>query len=159
MEHHHEHHRPIAYTVDGKPQTSVEHELTARQILERAEVNPESHYLVLLHGHDHEEWIAYREEPGQIIRLHPEMRFVTEPKHSHLITYSVDAEPQETPDHELRANRILEKAGLTPVESYYLIRLLPDGGQKSYQDHPDKEIRLHDGERFISASLKPTPVS
>jgi hypothetical protein len=162
MEHQHQHHHdhsPISYTVDGKPFTAVEHELAAYQILERAGLNSESHYLVLLNGNDPDDRRSYREDPDEGIRLHPDMRFISEPKHRHLIHYTVDGEPQESRLHELRATEILEHAGLTPVANYYLIRLLPDGDQKSYKDHPEKEIHLHDGERFISASLAPTPVS
>lgn len=153
------HHHPISYTLDGKPYTSLEHELTANRILELAGLSPETHYLVLLNGNDPDDRRSYREDPDERIHLHPDMRFIAELRHRHLIHYTVDGEPQETHAHELRASKILEDARLTPVTNYYLIRLLPDGGQKSYQSHPDKEVHLHEGDRFISASLAPTPVS
>jgi hypothetical protein len=43
---HHGHNHPIDYTVDGEPQETQNHALTARQILVHAGLDPASYYLV-----------------------------------------------------------------------------------------------------------------
>jgi len=75
-----EHHHPIPYTVDGKPQISAEHELSAIQILERAGFSPETHYLIL-DGHDPDHGRSYRDDPDERVRLHAGMTFVTGTRH------------------------------------------------------------------------------
>ncbi len=40
----------FTYTVDGEPQTTAEHQLTVRQILVNAGLNPETRYLIQIEG-------------------------------------------------------------------------------------------------------------
>ena len=72
-------------------------------------------------------------------------------------TYTVDDETQTTTAHELTATQILQNAGIDPA-SHYLVQL--DGVHRiSYQNEPNKEIRMHEHMKFISVSTGPTPVS
>lgn len=76
------------------------------------------------------------------------------------IAYTVDDEDQTTTEHKLSARQILEKAGVDPT-SHYLMHILGHAGKerKSYKDHPDEIIELHDGMKFVSVSTGPTTVS
>jgi hypothetical protein len=78
--------------------------------------------------------------------------------HPKVIHYTVDGEAQETTKHKLTAEEIMKKAGVDP-KTHYLILLKPHGGEVSYKGHPETIIHLHEGMKFITASLGPTPVS
>lgn len=67
----------IHYTVDGEPQETTEQELTPRQILQHAGVDPATHYLVEIKSHH--EHISYEGRPDVEIPMHehPHMRFVS----------------------------------------------------------------------------------
>jgi len=78
--------------------------------------------------------------------------------HSKAIHYAVDGESQQTRKHKLTAVEIMCLASVDPAK-HYLIRLKPHGGEESYKDRPETCIHMHDGMRFITASLCPTPVS
>ena len=117
-------------------------------------VSPEGHaalYLVIgdeEHRREHRERIADTGiKHGQDVHCHP-----------HLIHYRVDDEPQETTTHILTPTEIMEKAKVDP-KTHYLIRLIGEKDQESYKDRPDAKIHMHEGMRFITASLGPTPVS
>jgi hypothetical protein len=60
--------------------------------------------------------------------------------------------------HILTPNEIMANAGIDP-NAHYLIRLVGEKNQESYKDRPDAPIHMHEGMRFITASLNPTPVS
>ncbi len=62
------------YTVDDEPQTTSSHELTAKQILSNAGIDPATHYLVQIEG-DHRE--SYQNEPDKSIHMHEHMKFVS----------------------------------------------------------------------------------
>jgi hypothetical protein len=62
------------YTVDDEPQTTSSHELTANQILTKAEIDPASHYLVQIEG-DHR--VSYRSDPNTEIHMHNQMKFIS----------------------------------------------------------------------------------
>ncbi len=78
--------------------------------------------------------------------------------HPKSIHYTVDDEPQESEKHKLTATQIIVKAGVDPL-THYLTLLKPHGGDVPYKDHPETVIHLHNGMRFITALLGPTPVS
>ncbi len=61
------------YTVDGEPQHTSEHELTAEAILRNAELDPSQRYLIEIKG-NHQE--AHR-DPATRIHIHQHQRFVT----------------------------------------------------------------------------------
>ena len=71
--------------------------------------------------------------------------------------YTVDGEPQTTSSHELTAKQILSNAEIDPA-THYLVQIEGDH-RESYQNGPDKPIHMHENMKFISISLKPTPVS
>ncbi len=64
----------IQYTVDGEPQSTSEHQLTASQILKVAGKEPSSYYLILLEGNAQK---YYQGRPDEIIHMHPKMRFIS----------------------------------------------------------------------------------
>lgn len=67
--------REIHYTVDGEKQTTREHNLTARQIMTNAKVDPANHYLIELRG-KHEQ-ISFQGKADEPIRMHNRMEFIT----------------------------------------------------------------------------------
>ena len=62
------------YTVDDEPQTTTEHTLTARQILQAAGIDPDTHYLVEIEG-QHKK--SYQHKPDELIHIHQHMKFVS----------------------------------------------------------------------------------
>jgi hypothetical protein len=75
-----------------------------------------------------------------------------------LIHFHIDEEPYDTKARELTPRQLIaEFAGLDPA-AYYLVQL-HGHEQASYQDRPDVEIVMEDHDRFITASIGPTPVS
>lgn len=74
------------------------------------------------------------------------------------IHYLVDDEPQQTFKRELTPTEIMCAAGVDP-ETHYLIQLREGEEPKSYKNEPTAVIPMHQKMRFITASLRPTPVS
>jgi hypothetical protein len=72
----HPEHKPhvIDFLVDGEHFETQEHELTARQILELAGLDPATRYLVLIQGRHQ---IPYKEDPNAEIRLHEAIEFIS----------------------------------------------------------------------------------
>lgn len=66
--------RPITFTVDQEPITTTEHELTPTHILELAEIDPKSHYLEQLKGHEH---VSYQGKGDIAIPVHEHDVFVS----------------------------------------------------------------------------------
>lgn len=64
----------IQYTVDGEPQSTSEHQLTAGQILKAAGKDPATHYLILLEGNAQK---SFQGRPDDVIHMHPKMRFIS----------------------------------------------------------------------------------
>ena len=56
--------------------------------------------------------------------------------HPHVIHYLVDGEAQETTKHILTPTDIMDKAKVDP-KTHYLIRLIGEKKQESYQDRPE----------------------
>jgi hypothetical protein len=61
------------YTVDGEPQTTTEHQLTVRQILSGAGIDPATHYLLEIQG-NHQVPHPNLEE---VIHVHEHMKFIS----------------------------------------------------------------------------------
>lgn len=70
-----EHKHEFTFTVDREPLTTTEHELTPRQIMEMAEVDPEKHYLEEKQG-DH--LVSYKDKADQAIHIHMHAEFITQ---------------------------------------------------------------------------------
>jgi hypothetical protein len=71
------HHKPphqIELVVDGENFETAAHELTARQILELAGIDPATHYLVRIQGRHQ---IPYKDDPDTEIRLHEGIEFIS----------------------------------------------------------------------------------
>lgn len=64
----------IEYTVDGEEQFTTKKELTPRQILTDAGIDPANYYLVQLEG-EHE--ISYKDKMDELIHMHEKMKFVS----------------------------------------------------------------------------------
>ncbi len=62
------------YTVDGEPQQTTSHELTPRQILENAKLDPSQRYLLELHG---KEQVSYKDKLDTPIHMHEHQKFIT----------------------------------------------------------------------------------
>jgi hypothetical protein len=61
------------YFVDNEPQTTAEKELTVREILTKAKLEPSTHYLIELKGNKQEEHKNLDEE----IKIHEKMKFIS----------------------------------------------------------------------------------
>lgn len=64
----------IHYTVDGEAQETTSRELTPRQIITNAGLNPEERYLVEVKGRHQESFQNRMDEP---IHMHEDQKFVT----------------------------------------------------------------------------------
>ncbi len=62
------------YTVDGEPQKTSQHELTARQILVEAGFDPATRYLIQLIGNVQD---SFESKPDVPIHMHEHMVFIT----------------------------------------------------------------------------------
>ncbi len=62
------------YTVDDEPETTSSHDLTPKQILSNAGIDPATHYLVQIEG-DHR--VSYQNDPDKLIHMHEHMKFVS----------------------------------------------------------------------------------
>ena len=60
------------YTVDGSLQSTTLEELTPRDILSNADIDPETHYLVRVDGPNGR---SYRDDPDRLIRIEEHMKF------------------------------------------------------------------------------------
>jgi hypothetical protein len=74
----------------------------------------------------------------------------------HVTIYFVDNEPQTTTEKSLTVKEILVKAMLDPA-NHYLIELRGDH-QIDHKDL-DKEIKIHEHQKFISVFTGETPLS
>lgn len=62
------------YTVDDETHSTNLHEMTPRQILTNAGIDPASHYLVQIEG-NHK--VSYENKPDEIIHMHQHMKFIS----------------------------------------------------------------------------------
>lgn len=79
-------------------------------------------------------------------------------KKPHEIHIVVDGEHETTTQHTLTANQIVQQFTERDVAQVYLVRI-HGHDRDSYKDRMDAPIELHDGMRFQTVSLGPTPVS
>lgn len=70
----HEHHPVFDYTVDDETYSTHEHSLTPRQILDKAGLSAETHYLVQIIGHEQK---SYKDRPDVEIHMHEHMKFIS----------------------------------------------------------------------------------
>lgn len=61
------------YTVDGEPHSTTEHQLTVRQILASAGIDPATHYLVEIQG-NHQ---LPHQNLDEVIHIHQHMKFIS----------------------------------------------------------------------------------
>lgn len=74
--------------------------------------------------------------------------------------YTVDGEPETTDEKVLTPNQILELAGVTPVDDYYLVQKNPDGSDNSYKGRSTDSIKMQcPAMKFISVFNGEMPVS
>jgi hypothetical protein len=73
------------------------------------------------------------------------------------IPYKVDTKPQKTSTPDLTVRQILEKAGKTPAESYYLIQ--KKGNQEEDLKDLDKVISIQPGDHFHAVFVGDMPTS
>ncbi len=62
------------YTLDDEPQSTDEHTLTARQILQKAGIDPQTHYLVQIEG---QHQVSFKDNPDDPIHMHQHMKLVS----------------------------------------------------------------------------------
>lgn len=62
------------YTVDDEAQSTDLHEMTPREILTKAGIDPASHYLVQIRGHER---VSYENKLDEPIRMHQHMKFIS----------------------------------------------------------------------------------
>jgi hypothetical protein len=64
----------IHYTVDGEPESTREEKLTPVQIMKNAGIDPQTHYLEQVKGHD---IISYKDAPNEPIEIKDGAKFLT----------------------------------------------------------------------------------
>jgi hypothetical protein len=72
--HKNEEHPVFNYTVDGETQTTTEHVMTPINIMSKAGVDPNTHYLVQMIGTNKK---SYKDNPNEEIHMHNHMTFFT----------------------------------------------------------------------------------
>jgi hypothetical protein len=65
--------KPYRIIIDGEEHETSKHELTVRQILELADVDPNTHVLVEIHGREQER----HEDLDEVIKINSGLKFVT----------------------------------------------------------------------------------
>lgn len=75
----------------------------------------------------------------------------------HVIHYKVNDDDQQTTEHVLTPRQIMSKAGIDPDQNY-LVEII-GSTRKSFKDSPEKEIHMHENQRFITVFVGPVPVS
>lgn len=143
--------------VDGKDYVFDNSTVTGEEILLKAGKTPvECHSLYLkLKGSDFE-----------LVRMHDHVNlaqggvehFITKPPI--VYHYLVDTDQETTEEKELTPNQILERADFKPVSDYYLVQVLQNGDQISYEGKGDVPIKMTCPTMKFSAIFKgETPVS
>jgi len=64
----------IHFSVDGEELETSDRELTPRQILAIAEIDPATHYLVQIQGRHQ---IPYQDKPDEPIHMHEGLKFIS----------------------------------------------------------------------------------
>ena len=77
--------------------------------------------------------------------------------HDRRITFTVDGERITVRTERMTPNEILTKAEIDPA-THYLVEI-KGRDQISYEGRGDIEIRIRNGDKFVSVSTGPTPTS
>ena len=139
----------IEYRVNEVAQETKNHVLTPREILQHAEIDADLHFL----EETQPAHISFQDNPDEPINMVPQMRFKAEHQ---LIHYKVNDENEDTRHRRRTPRQIMTQAGIDPATNY-LSEVFPH--HLSFEGKPDEPIDVHQGMRFISVSIKPTPVS
>jgi hypothetical protein len=78
--------------------------------------------------------------------------------HQHPVTIDIDTEDVVAPSQTQTSRQLLPLVGKS-VETDYLVWIKGKRDRISFKDKPDEPIHLHQGMKFITVSLGPTPVS
>lgn len=140
---------PIRYRVNDVEQQTEHRTLTPREILRHAGIDANLHFLL----ETHPENVDFQDRPDEPITMIDHMRFVTERQ---VIEYKVNDEDQTTKHRSLTAREILSHANIDPVANY-LSEVFPE--HISFEGKPEEKIRMQQHMKFISVSIKPTPIS
>lgn len=143
-------HKTIHYTVDGKPQSTTESEMTPVQIVECGGNHDES-FLIELEGEQRE---SYHDRPHHHIHMHDGQIFETSSRTFH---FTVDDETCSTREHTLTPVEIMKLAGVDPA-AHYLVEI-HGHHQESYKDKAETPIHMHQNQKFITLATGGTPVS
>ncbi len=81
-----------------------------------------------------------------------------EKKHPHIITYTVNDEPQSTEEKSLTPVQIMTSAGVDPSTNY-LLEIKGHQSPISFKDNSTVPIEMHNNMKFITNFTGPTPVS
>ncbi|MFE0739536.1 hypothetical protein [Streptomyces sp. NPDC058855] len=73
------------------------------------------------------------------------------------VTVTVDEEPVSGVPQHTTPNEILRLAGIDPA-THYLVRV-NGRHRESFKDEGDKDITVHEREKFVSVFTGPTPTS
>lgn len=65
----------VTITIDGEEYNVAKEEMTVRELLVLAGLDPEASYLILLHGEGQQH--SYRDQLDTSVKVHQRMRFVT----------------------------------------------------------------------------------
>jgi hypothetical protein len=132
--------RPLNFTINDKPFTSLDSDHQAAALLRLAGLDPRVYDLFLVTAHGVEEAIL----DSQIINLVDNAAFVARRK----VRFTIDGEPFATYDEDQTAADLLRLAGVDPA-SYDLARIRRGGGSSTI---PDEEmITITDGDEFVTA--------
>jgi hypothetical protein len=80
------------------------------------------------------------------------------PSDPHSFSFEIDGAPYSTQDKTLTPRELLSQFAHLDPDSHYLIEI-NGRDQKSFEGAPDQTIHMHQHQKFITASLGPTPVS
>lgn len=75
----------------------------------------------------------------------------------HPVRFTVNDEHYSSDDHTLTPVQIMELAGVDPATNYLVE--VKGRHQTSYRDHPNDEVPIHNGDKFVTLYTGGTPVS
>lgn len=142
--------------INDKVKTFTHPVVTGREILEAQGQQPCECFIVvqIIHGR-HLDIIDLDEKVD--LSTSGFERFVT--RESGISNYTVDDEPETTTKRHMTPNEILTAAGIKAVD-HYLVQVMADNSQVSYQETPDAPIEMKcTGQKFVSIFRGATPVS
>ena len=142
--------------INDKTATFTHPVVTGREILEEVGQQPCECFVVvqIIHGR-HLDIIDLDEKVD--LSTSGFERFVT--RESGISNYTVDDEPETTTKRHMTPNEILTAAGVK-VADHFLVQVMPDNSQVSYQETPDSPIEMKcTDQKFVSIFRGATTVS